>query len=79
MIPLIGIGLRKRKRRNLYLSPSFCRRLLALPFSVGRQRQKPTLVYAISAFGNIPHGTSSRKRYNYITTGIYHCLTLDRE
>ena len=39
--------------------------------------QKPTLVYAISAFGYISPEISCQKQDNYISTGIYRCSTLD--
>ena len=35
-----------KKRRNLYLLPSYCLRLLALPNQSRTATQKPTLVYA---------------------------------
>lgn len=46
-----------KKRRNLYLLPSYCLRLLALPYSCRTATQKPTPVYAISASGCISHET----------------------
>ena len=42
-LPLVGCWLKMEKRRNLYLSPSYVLRLLALPFRVGRQRRSPRL------------------------------------
>ena len=66
-----------KKRRNLYLLPSFCQRLLALPYNGGRQRRSPTLVYAIKTSACIPPGTPCRMQDNYISTGIYRCSILD--
>lgn len=79
MIPLIGIRFRKKEAQesvSVTVHLSEASRIALLCWTA---TQKPTLVYAISASGNIPHGTSSRKQDNYITTGIYHCPTLDRE
>ncbi len=39
--------------------------------------QKPTLVYAINAFGYISPEILCRKQDNYISTGIYRCTILD--
>ena len=66
-----------KKRRNLYLLPSYLLRLLALPIYVGRQLQKPTPVYAINASGDISPEILCRKQSNYISTGIYRCSILD--
>jgi len=66
-----------KKRRNLYLLPSFCQRLLALPYNGGRQRRSPTLVYAIKTSACIPPGTPCRMQDNYISMGIYRCSILD--
>ena len=76
--PLVGvIGLLKKKRRNLYLLPSYSLRLLALPYLCRTATQKPTLVYAIDASGYISPEISCRKQDNYISTGIYRCSILD--
>ena len=76
--PLVGvIGLLKKKRRNLYLLPSYNWRLLALPINSRTATQKPTLVYAINAFGDISPEISCRMQDNYISTGIYRCSILD--
>ena len=66
-----------KKRRNLYLLPSYCLRLLALPYSCRTATQKPTPVYAISASGYISPEISRRKQDNHISTGIYRCSILD--
>ena len=47
------------------------------PSIVGRQRQKPTPVYAIIVSDRIPHGIPCRMLDNYISTGIYRCSILD--
>ena len=49
-----------RKRRNLYLLPSYESRLLALPINSRTATQKPTPVYAICASGGVFHKTSCR-------------------
>lgn len=66
----------RKKRRNLYLLPSFYWRLLALPYLCRTATQKPTLVYAIDASGYISPEISCRKQDNYISTGIYRCSIL---
>ncbi len=67
----------RKKRRNLYLLPSYCLRRLALPNQSRTATQKPTPVYAISESGNISPEISCRKQDNHISTGIYRCSTLD--
>ena len=67
----------RKKRRNLYLLPSYCLRLLALPIRCRTATQKPTLVYAINASGYISPEISCRMQDNYISTGIYRCSILD--
>ena len=48
--PLVGVRLGyEKKRRNLYLLPSYVQRLLALPINSRTATQKPTLVYAMCA------------------------------
>ena len=76
--PLVGIRLVyiKGKRRSLYLLPPYVQRLLALPYLCWTATQKPTLVYAINAFGYISPEISCRKQDNYISTGIYRCSIL---
>lgn len=69
--------LHKKKRRNLYLLPSYVSRLLALPFRCRTATQKPTLVYAIIASGRISLEIHCRKQENYISSGIYRCSILD--
>jgi hypothetical protein len=49
---------------------------IALSMSDGNT-QKPTLVYAINAYGYISLKISRRKHENYISMGIYRCSTLD--
>ena len=71
------LSFHEKKRRNLYLLPSYCQRLLALPFRCRTATQKPTLVYAINAFGCISPEIPCRKQDNYISTGIYRCSILD--
>ena len=74
----LGVGLvcLKKKRRNLYLLPSYHWRLLALPYLCRTATQKPTPVYAIKASGHISPEISCRKQDNYISTGIYRCSIL---
>ncbi len=67
----------RKKRRNLYLLPSYEPRLLALPFRCRTATQKPTPVYAIDASGYISPEISCRKQDNHISTGIYRCSILD--
>lgn len=66
----------RKKRRNLYLLPSYHWRLLALPYLCRTATQKPTLVYAINAIGDISLEISCRMQDNYISTGIYRCSIL---
>ena len=76
--PLVGVMLAiKKKRRNLYLLPSYVSRLLALPYQSRTATQKPTPVYAIIVPGHIPHEISCRTKDNHISTGIYRCSILD--
>ena len=76
--PLVGvIGLLKKKRRNLYLLPSYSLRLLALPYLCRTATQKPTLVYAINALWQYFSRNTVPKAEYYISTGIYRCLSLD--
>lgn len=67
----------QKKRRNLYLLPSYYQRLLALPYLCRTATQKPTLVYAIIASGHISIEMHCRKQENHISTGIYRCSILD--
>ena len=67
----------RKKRRNLYLLPSYSLRLLALPYLCRTATQKPTPVYAIIASGYISHEILCQKQDNYISTGIYRCSILD--
>ena len=62
----------EKKRRNLYLLPSYTLRLLALPYSCRTATQKPTPIYVYSILPCFSHRTG----YN-ISTGIYRCSTLD--
>ena len=73
----LALGNYEKRRRNLYLLPSYWSRLLALPNRSRTATQKPTLVYAISAFGHIPPGIPFRMHNNHISTGIYRCSILD--
>ena len=75
--PLVGVCCCTKKRRNLYLLPSYCLRRLALPIDSRTATQKPTLVYATIALGYISHGIPCRRQDNYISTGIYRCSILD--
>ena len=77
VIPSLALGCKKKKRRNLYLLPSYHWRLLALPNRSRTATQKPTPVYAINASGYISHEISCRKHNNYTSTGIYRCSILD--
>lgn len=43
----------KKKRRNLYLLPSYVSRLLALPFRCRTATQKPTFIFNIQTSANI--------------------------
>lgn len=77
-LPPYNIKIRKKeKRRNLYLLPSYCWRLLALPFRSRTATQKPTPVYAIYASGRILSQDNRPDAKHYITTGIYRCSFLD--
>lgn len=77
-LPPYNIKIRKKeKRRNLYLLPSYCWRLLALPYSCRTATQKPTPVYAIYASGRILSQDNRPDAKYYITTGIYRCSFLD--
>ena len=76
-LPLVGCWLKMEKRRNLYLSPSYVLRLLALPFLCRMATQKPTLVYAINVSGRTSCEILCRIWRNYISTGIYRCSILD--
>lgn len=75
----LGVGLvcLKKKRRNLYLLPSYWSRLLALPYQSRTATQKPTPVYAINASGYISPEILCRKQDNHISTGIYRCSIPD--
>ncbi len=66
----------RKKRRNLYLLPSYHWRLLALPYLCRTATQKPTPVYAINVSGHISPEISCRRQDNYISTGIYRCSIL---
>ena len=66
----------RKKRRNLYLLPSYNLRLLALPYSCRTATQKPTPVYVITSARNISHETSRCIHGNHISTGIYRCSSL---
>ncbi len=48
---LLGIIMIRKKRRNLYLLPSYSLRLLALPINSRTATQKPTLIYAKATYG----------------------------
>ena len=43
----------QKKRRNLYLLPSYVSRLLALPFRCRTATQKPTFIFNIQTSANI--------------------------
>ena len=66
-----------KKRRNLYLLPSYILRLLALPYQSQMATQKPTLVYAKAAFSHNHHHGDTTECCHYISTGIYRCCILD--
>ena len=74
--PLVGgYVIIKRRRRNLYLLPSYSLRLLALPFSVGRQHAE---AHARICNRRVrPRISTGPKAWRYITTGIYRCSILD--
>ena len=76
VIPSLAFVVSRKKRRNLYLLPSYHWRLLALPYLCRTATQKPTLVYAINATGDISLEISCRMQDNYISTGIYRCSIL---
>ena len=67
--------LAQEKRRNLYQSPSYHWRLLALPYLYRTATQKPTPVYATITSDGIFHKTPPNTGYN-ISTGIYRCSIL---
>ncbi len=77
VIPSSAIIIIRKKRRNLYLLPSYFPRLLALPFRCRTATQKPALVYAIGAIGQYFSRNIMPKQDNYISTGIYRCSILD--
>ena len=68
----------RKKRRNLYLLPSYNLRLLALPNRSRTATQKPTPVYVICTLRLLlSRGALKPEAINYITTGIYRCSILD--
>ena len=67
----------RKKRRILYLLPSYESRLLALPFQSRTATRSPTLVYVINASGYFPHGILCQMQDNHISAGICRCTILD--
>ena len=76
--PLVGmIGLNRKSAGICICYRPTCRGFSHCPIHVGRQPQKPTLVYATIASGYISPEISCRMQDNHISTGIYRCSTLD--
>lgn len=68
----------REKRRNLYLSPSYSLRLLALPYYSWTATKKPyACICNRYVRPYIPRGISCRMQDNYISTGIHRCSILD--
>ena len=67
----------KEKRRNLYLSPSYYQRLLALPYSCRTATAETHASICNHGLRVYFSRNIIRKQDNYITMGIYRCSFLD--
>ena len=78
VIPSLALKIVKQKKRgNLYLLPSYCLRLLALPIRCRTATQKPTPVYITCHAVGIPLTGQPAVGISVYTTGIYRCSILD--